>query len=216
MKNKFTVLIGVVSMFTIVTGHAQVSPTVPVVSAPANSKIDGTPYLDEKFADGEITLGDKIRKVPVRYNIFQDLMEYKQNGQPLVLDPTPAIGKVRFGDNTFVVQKFEFKGKTKFGFLTLLDSGKVMLFSKKGVIYLEGRKGGALDGTDLPARYSKIPDVFYYKIGDGDLHEIESIKSMIASFPEKQEELTLYAKKEKVSHKKEKTLVQFVQYYNSL
>jgi hypothetical protein len=215
MKTKFTVLIGVVLMFTTATGHAQVSPTVSVV-APTDSKIEGTPYLDEKFVEGEITLGDKVRKVPVRYNVFQDLIEYKQNGQPLVLDPSPAIHKVHFGDNTFVVQKFESKGKTKNGFLALLDSGKVMLFSKKGVIFLAAKKGGALDGTDLPARYTRTPDVFYYKIGDGELHEIESIKSMIASFPEKQEELTLYAKKEKISPRKEKTLVQFVQYYNSL
>jgi len=207
MKNKFTVLIGVVSMFAMAPDYAQVSAT---------RKIDGTPYLDEKFVEGKITLADKIWKVPVRYNIFQDLMEYKQNGQSLVLDPSPVIHKIHFGDNTFVVQKFEFKGKTKNGFLALLDSGKVMLFSKKGVIFLDARKGGALDGTDTPARYTRTPDVFYYKIGDGELHEIESIKSMIASFPERQEELTLYAKKEKVSHKKEKALVQFVQYYNSL
>jgi hypothetical protein len=216
MKNKFTALMGIVSMFIVATGHTQVSPTVPVVSAPTNSKIEGTPYLDETFVEGVIALGNKVHAVPVRYNIFQDLMEYKQNGQSLLLDPTTAIKKVRFGVNTFVVQKFEFKGKTKYGFLALLDSGKLMLFSKKVVTYLEARKGGALDGTDLPARYNRSPDVFYYKIGDGELHEVESIKSMIASFPGKQEELTLFAKKEKVSPRKEKTLVQFVQYYNSL
>jgi hypothetical protein len=39
---------------------------------------------------------------------------------------------------------------------------------------------------------------------------------MIASFPEKQKELTLFAKKEKISARKEKTLIQLVQYYNSL
>jgi len=65
------------------------------------------------------------------------------------------------------------------------------------------------------ARFTRTPDVFYYKIGDGELHEIESIKSMIASFPERQEELTSMQKRKRYRTKRE-TLVQFVQYYNSL
>ena len=39
---------------------------------------------------------------------------------------------------------------------------------------------------------------------------------MIASFPDKQEEVKQFAKKEKISPKKEEELVKLVRYYNSL
>jgi hypothetical protein len=207
MMSKIKFLTGIVWMSASTIASAQGSATATAV-------IKGTPYLDEAYAQGEIFYANTSRTVPVRYNAFLDLMEYKQNGQPMVLDPNATVKKVHFGTTTFVVQKFEFKGKAKYGYLVLLDSGKVMLFSKKIITYRDGLKGRALDGTDLPPQYTRSPDVFYYKIGDGELQEVESIKSMIASFPDKRDELTQFAKKEKISPRKENELIQLVQYYN--
>jgi len=209
MISKFNFLMGVVWLFAFTGARAQTSTI-------ADASIQGTPYMDEAYVQGEIYYGNSKRIFPLRYNAFQDLMEYKQNGQPLVLDPNPTITKVHFGSTTFVVEKLESKGKTKYGFLALLDSGRVMLFSKRVIAFHAAKKGGALDGSDQPARFTRAPDVYYYKIGDGDLHEVESIKSMIASLPGRQAELMTFAKKEKVSPRKENTLIQLVQYYNSL
>ncbi len=64
--------------------------------------------------------------------------------------------------------------------------------------------------------YSAAPDVFYFKIKDGTVEKVESIKKMIAGFPDKQTELTEFAKKEKISPKKEEELIKLVRYYNSL
>jgi hypothetical protein len=203
MMSKSISLMGIVWLFAYTVAYAQAT-------------VHGTPYMDDAFVQGEIYYGNTIHKVPVRYNIFQDLMEYKENGQTLLLDANTSIKKVHFGTNMFVVEKFEFKRKTKYGFLALLDSGKVMLFSKKVVNYLGAQKGRALDGGDEPARYTRSADVFYYKVGDGDVLEVGNVKSMIASFPGKQEELTLFAKKEKISARREEELIQLVQYYNSL
>ncbi|MBL0740506.1 hypothetical protein [Chryseolinea lacunae] len=174
--------------------------------------VKGTPYLDDKYVDGVVFYASKSLTVPIRYNAFQDLIEYQQNGKPLVLDPTTTIKKVQLGTAVFVPQAYD----KKLGYFAMLDSGKVTLYSKKKIILLPGRKGGALDGSDQPPEYKPNPDVFYYKIGDGPLQEVSSIKSMIASLPDKQDELTQFAKKEKISPRKEKEMLQFVQYYNSL
>ena len=81
---------------------------------------------------GEIFFGTTGRStVPLRYNVYQDLMEYQQNGKALVLDPSPKIKSVRLGESTYIVDKFEFDGKTKFGFFNLLDSGKVTLICEE-------------------------------------------------------------------------------------
>jgi hypothetical protein len=212
MKIKINFLIGIVWLASFSVAMAQ-------VSTPAGVTIEGTPYLSETYVVAEIHF-DKGNptKLPVRYNAFQDLIEYKQNGQSLVLDPSTRIKKVDLGDNTLVVDKIEFKGKAKYGFLTLLDSGKVMLLSKKMVTYVDAKASKALDGSEItsPAKFSRSPDTYYYKVGDGELQKVGSIKDMIANFPDMQEELLKYAKKEKISPKKEAELIQLVHYYNSL
>ena len=228
MMTKLSFLISIVSLLTFSASMAQqASATSPNVASKTSAKdtktagsttsdVEGSPFLDDNFVEGEIYVSSKRTVVPVRYNVFQDWIEYQQGGQTLVLEPSKTIEKVRIGDNTLVVEKFEFQGKSKFGYLTLLDTGKVMLMSKKVVRYIPVQKGRALDGTDLPARYAKSPDVYFYKIGDGSLQEIDNLKSLIASFPDKQEELKQYAKKEKISVKKEQELIQLMRYYSTL
>jgi hypothetical protein len=212
MKIRLNSLIGLIWL-------SAISVTTAQVAAPAGVTIEGTPYLTESYVTAEIfyTKGN-LTKLPARYNAFQDLIEYQQNGNSFVIDPTTQIKKINFGEQTLVVDKFEYKGKTKYGFLTLLDSGKAMLLSKKMILYSDSKVTKSLDGIEVtvPAKFSKAPDTYYFKIGNGELQKIESIKEMIASFPDQQEELTKFAKKEKISPKKEKDLRQLVQYYNSL
>jgi hypothetical protein len=45
--------------------------------------------------------------------------------------------------------------------------------------------------------------------------KVSNLKKMIDSFPDKQNELTQFAKKEKLSHKKAEDLMKLVRYYNN-
>jgi hypothetical protein len=208
MKMKSGILICMVMLISVSASIAQQASA---------QKIEGTPYLDEKYVDGEIYFGESARtKAPLRYNIYQDLMEYQQNGKALVLDPSTKIKKVQMGDITFIVEKLTLDGKTKYGFLNLLDTGKVTLFSRKMMRYQAPLKNRALDGGDEPAKFSKMSDLYFYKIGTGELQEVGSLKDLIASLPDKQDEIKQYAKQEKLSPKKEDELRKLIQYYNSL
>jgi hypothetical protein len=177
---------------------------------------EGTPYLTETFAMGEVYLDKGKHTVPVRYNIYDDWIEYQQNDQTYVLDPNGHIKSVRFDDQVLVVEKYNFKGKTKHGYFVLLDSGKVMLFSKKVVTYRESQEAKALESGSTPAKYIRASDLYFYKVGNGELKKVDSLKNMIASLPDKQDELNQFAKKEKISARKEEELIKFVKYYNSL
>ncbi len=211
MRITINFLIGLVSLFGFYATMAQQASA---------SKIEGTPYLNEQYVEGEIFFGETNRashaKVPVRYNIYQDLMEYQQNGKALVLDPTKKIKKVKVGDETFVVEKFNMDGKSKFGFLNVLDTGKMTLMSKKMIKYTEPLQGKALDGGDLPAKFSRLSDTYFYRFGEGELKEVGNLKELIASLPDKQDEVKQFAKQEKISPKKEDELLKLVRYYNSL
>lgn len=216
MTVKSNILTGL-ALLTLTVASAQVAAVSSTGAVVANANIKGTPYLDDSYVDGTIIYGNRNQAAPVRYNAFKDLMEYKVNGQALVLDPTTTIKKVNVGASTFVVEKFESDGKAKFGYLEILDSGKVTLYSKKGVRYLPPKKGGAMDGSDQPGEFRRMPDVFYYRMGSGALQEVpRNSKLFIEAFPDSQNELAAFVKKEKISSKDEEELRQLIQYYNSL
>ena len=209
MMNKLKFILSMATMlFTISIASAQYKGSDGV-------EIAGSPFLDDKYKDGMIHMGDKTQAAPIRYNAYQDLIEYKLNGVPMVLEPNPAITRVIIANEVFVPLNPTANAK-KPGYFVLLDSGKVKLYAKKKIVYVPFRKQGKIDGTDQPAEFKKSPDTFYVQLGDGQLQEVDNMKAVVASLPDKQDELTQYVKKEKISPKKEKDLLQFVKYYNSL
>ena len=84
------------------------------------------------------------------------------------------------------------------------------------VTYKEQQAPKALESGPTPAKYTRLPDVYFYKIGNSDPVKVDNIKKMIAGFPDKQTELTEFAKREKISGKKEDDLIKLVRHYNSL
>jgi len=179
-------------------------------------EIEGTPYLTETYDSANVfTSKGTYFGVPMRYNIHADYIEFKQADVLYILDPRPDINLVDFGSYKLVVHKKEIDGKTLLGFYALLDSGKVTLMSKKMVSFREKRPPKGLEYNGSPAKYSRLADEFVFKIGNGELLKVTSVKKMIDNFPDKQKELTDFANREKIS-KNEKELTKLVRYYNSL
>ena len=199
-----------------VTDHMLMMDARKAMSGPSEEKIEGTPYLTEEFLTADVYSNKgKYPATPMRYNIFADYIEFKHKDITYILDAGPDIKKVDFGNFSLVVEKTEVKGKMKSGYFALLDSGKVTLLSKKVVTYREAQPPKALETTGKPARYSRSGDDYLYKVGNGPVMDVGSVKKMIESFPDKQEELKQFASQEKIS-KNEKDLVKLVKYYNSL
>lgn len=219
MNRNINITLAAVCLMIISAASLPAYAQLPQATNPTavDTKVKGTPYLDEAYVDGRILTANTTRTAPLRYNAYKDLIEFQVDGQARVLDPSTSVKKVSLGESTFVVEKYVTdKGIPKYGYFTLLDTGKVDLFSRKSVKFTPGLKGRALDGGDQPAEFRRNPDEFYFKIGNGELIEIKNIKSMIAAFPDKHDELAAFAKKEKISPRDEEELKKFVQYYNSL
>jgi len=178
---------------------------------------EGSPFLNEQFVPGQIiSTGKKLTAVPLRYNIFNDQMEFKQNDLTYALYPEGRIVKVILGDETYVVEKYEIKSKMDYGYLSRLDSGKLTVLVKKVVRFTESQEAKALESSNKPAKFTRIPDVYYYKIGDGELTKAGSLKSLITSLPDNQNQVESYAKREKISTRKAEDLKKLAVYYNGL
>jgi hypothetical protein len=178
---------------------------------------EGSPFLSEDFVVGDVYSNQKsYRNILLRYNIFNDNMEFKQNNTTYALYPEPRITKVRLEDEIYVVEKHEVKGKMIYGYLERLDSGKVILLSKKIVRFTEKQDPKALESASKPARFTRTQDEYYYKIDNGEVSKVGSLKNLIESLPDKKDDVTSYAKKEKISTRNEAELLKLVKYYNSL
>jgi hypothetical protein len=180
-------------------------------------EIVGSPYLVDEFIKGSVYI-DKgnYAGIPLRYNIYDDKIEFVQNEGTYILEPDLRIKKIAFGNYTIVAEKFEYKWKVIDGYLVRLDSGKMTLLAKKVVTFKERQETRAMESSPTPAKFSNLGDVFYFKIGNNEPKKIDSMKEMIASLPDKQEEMNQFVKKEKISPKKEDELLKLVRYYNSL
>lgn len=174
----------------------------------------GSPYLVRDFVKGNIRSSKgKFEGVEMRYNIHQDVIEFRQNNFTYILDPSPDIHLVDMGEYKLVAEK-GIKNRA-YGFYEVLDSGKVTLLAKKSVSYREGKPPQALQSAPTPARYSNLPDTYYYRIGTGPLIKVTSLKKMIAGFPDNHDQLKAYAAEEKISSNKGDELARLVKYYNS-
>lgn len=183
----------------------------------SGKKVIGSPYLSETFVEGKVnTSKGNYVAVPMRYDIYNDVFEFSQNSVIYLLDPTPQILKISLPNQVMVVEKFEYKGKLRFGFLLLLDSGSLSLMAQKVVTFREEQAPKALESSSTPAKYSSLPDIYYYKIGQGEVKKVENINKLIGSLPDKHKELEKFVKQWKLSSRKQDDLIKLVRYYNSL
>ena len=95
--------------------------------------------------------------------------------------------------------------------MEVLENGKMKLFAKK---LINMREKNEL--LDVPAKYSRLPDIFYVQVESEPLIKVTTVKQLISTLPDKQEELKQFVKAENISSKEEGDLVKFVAFYNSL
>jgi hypothetical protein len=178
----------------------------------AKETYEGSPYLNDNYIMTYVFgQNEKYTGVPMRYNVFSDVMEFEDKGEHYILEPDPRMKKLEMGSQVFVVRKFKYLSKTEDGFLELLEAGKLSLMAKKLVNYRE-----KIEIKGVPAKYAMIPDIFYTQLGGGETVKIGNLKTLIAGLPDKQAELTGFVKDEKISARDRTDLIKLVKYYNSL
>jgi hypothetical protein len=183
----------------------------------AASEIEGSPFLNEEFQEGEvITSRGKFNPVNLRYNIYEDAMEFNMGGKSLYMDPTELIQSITLAGQKYVVGDFPFKSNIVRGFLIELNSGDIRLYAKKNISYREGTPPKALESAAHPPKLVNLADTYFIDKPSMEMSKVSGIKDIIESIPEKAEDLKRYAKQEKLSNKKEEDMVKLIQYANSI
>lgn len=183
---------------------------------PLEENIGGTPYLSDLYTQGKIySKNGDYSMAEMRYNIYYDLIEFKLKDSIYAIGPDSIIGKIEIDKKTLVVGMYEQQGKMIPGYFVLVRSGRLTLFSKMVVAYREREAEKPMQDA-VPPRYERKPDMYYYRVGNGLLTKVGSLKKLIESLPNRKKQMEEFAKRQKISARDPDELKRFVEYYNSL
>jgi hypothetical protein len=182
------------------------------------SDIMGSPYLNNDFVNGSIITMQKQQfvDIPLRFNIFNDELEYKNPDNQILALATPEIlEKAVFGTTQLVYLTYIQSNKTNKGYFVLLEEGKASLYAKPGVTFKDRVEPGAYRDPE-PAKFVRIADEYYIKTGNEQAVSVSSKKDLIAAFPDNRDKIESFISKNKIKTNKPEDLKEVVKYYNSL
>jgi len=184
----------------------------------SENDIEGSPYLNDEFINGTIFTTSKYQfvDVPLRYNIYNDQIEFKTPTNEIQALETPGIVEtVEFGDYKMVYIPYTNSKKIRHGFFTLEEKGNVSLYSRLDVIFKKAEESGAYTDA-VPAKFKKKSDSYYIRIGLEQAKKVDCKKDLLEIFPDHEDEIKVFIKKNKVKTNKPEKLKELVRYYNSL
>jgi hypothetical protein len=185
----------------------------PAVNATDYQDIEGSPYLNNDFIDGVIYFKDTSGiKLPLRYNIYANEMEYQLKGVSYLVGNPQSLNKILLGESVFLYLPFIQNG----GYFELLESGKCFLVQKRTVRFKPAEGPKPIEGTISRAKFTREPDIFFIIVNDSKTIEITTMKSVINALQDQKLNIESFIKKEEIKNAKKENLIKIAEYYNSL
>ncbi|MDX8340081.1 hypothetical protein SLH46_12845 [Draconibacterium sp. IB214405] len=182
------------------------------------SDIKGSPYLNKSFEEASIFTTSKVqfKAVPLRYNIYNDRIEFETPEKTVSALAAPEIvEKIEFKEYTLVYAPYMSLSKMKRGFFQLLKSGNTSLYLKP-VIQFEPPKEPGAYAEAKPAEFKRQSDDFYIRFGMEAAELIGNKKELVALFPDHQKEIEAFIKEKKIKTGKAEDLKELINYYSTL
>jgi hypothetical protein len=177
------------------------------------SDVDGSPYLNSEFVEGVIYMLDTvIIKLPLRYNIYTDEMEYKVKGTNYVVANPQNLNKITIGQSIFLYKK----DPKNTGYFELFESGKCTLLQKKVIIFKPAEGPKPIAGVAVSAEFVRKSDIFYFVVNHSPAVRIENIKSVLKALEDQQSKIESFIKENKIGNIRNENIVKIVKYYNTL
>ncbi len=179
------------------------------------TNVTGSPYHNENFQPGTVTIADKSFDTYVRYNGLEDVFEIKnQAGEISALIRRPDI-KVTLDGKQHKIETFlDGNDMSKQRYFVILAEGENKFLKNEGIEYKEAQQASSSYSQSKPA--SLVPYTKYYiKKGDGKAEEIKLRKKSILNILD-DDRAKNYVKENKLKLKKEEEVVQLMDYLNSI
>jgi len=181
-------------------------------------KVDGSAYLNQHFVFGTVVQknGVEFKELPLRYNIYNQCVEFKQNDQILSIAEPWKINYVIMGEQKFVYAPVTTSGNVKSTYFHQLTNDKFQLLKKYEIVLRKSDfNADVIDNEDNNAyRFDKPLPSYYLRYQDGTAHRIDSRKKLIKLLQPIPQEIIDYILKNNVDVKNENQLIDILNYTN--
>lgn len=179
--------------------------------------IEGSPYFNPKFTLGKITYrkGKPLESVPLRYNVYEDVIEYYLNRHTMQLLAFPEVEQVYMGDTLLVFGQHQHKRDLVTGYYFLLEAGPISLLEKPRIFLLEPQAAKPMQAAK-PSRFSPQEPLYCLELPDGHIEEFSSLKQLKQLLKAYEPELSSFIKEQKISPRNPEELKELIRYINSL
>jgi hypothetical protein len=194
--------------------HIRHAPPNGKAEKPVDYKyVQGSCYFNERFIDGRITLNTgQTFESPVRYDIFADQIEYKNEANEIFTVQNREIIRTVYIDSL----QFKYFEPGDFenanGFYELLLLGDYSLYRKYQVL-LRNPEAAGPGSFSTAARFIPMDSKYFIMDPDDNFTEITSKKDLLIPGRDT-EELEKFIKANKIKPKDEKDLIRFTGFLN--
>jgi hypothetical protein len=174
--------------------------------------ISGSPYLSPGFINSTVYLknGDTVA-VPLRYDLYQDELEFKRNAQILWIVKNDVLS-IRYGGETLIPEPFpEDTGESAYFFSP--ETGHYSLYIRKKVDFSPYVPPKPFTDA-VPDRFVPLPDEYYLKQEGAPARKIKNKKVLTEILSENQSALD-YIKKSKIRVNDPEDLLELVRFLNN-
>lgn len=182
------------------------------------NNIQGSPYLNDEFVNGTIFTTSKLQfvDVPLRYNIYNDQIEFKTPENEVQALATPEIVEsVDFGNFKMVYVPFSNAKRIRHGFFKIELEGNASLYARSEITLKKATKAGAYEEAKPPKFINKL-DTYYIRIGIEQAQKVGNKKELLEIFPDHHNKISTFIKKNKIKTNNPEKLKELVQFFNSL
>ncbi|MEO5581565.1 MAG: hypothetical protein ABIR66_02650 [Saprospiraceae bacterium] len=181
-----------------------------------SSDIEGSPYATDSFKLGKVyTTKGVFNGVYLRYDLFNDWIEFLEKGKHLILSPEPSIVKVEIDSITLYAQPFYKEGKLTMGFFKMLYDKNIILLKHQSVKFNEKPPTKAVELISVPASFSAEADKFFIRFNHMEAKPILAIKKLVSMFPDHEKEIASFVKRKNI-RLNQNDLMSLVTYYSKV
>ncbi|WP_338646461.1 hypothetical protein V5J73_13275 [Flavobacterium sp. KS-LB2] len=183
------------------------------------TKIEGSEYLVDEFRLAEVA--GIPQQIMVRYNAMTDMIEVQNEKKEIFSlmkkEPFNTITIIPFTDK-IKLTNYKTKDGDVNGYLVLLYSNnEVALYRRDKINLQKGKEAINSYSPATSARYVKANDEYYLSLKNETAVMMPKNKKELQDlFPEKKEEIAVYLKKNNLSLKDEKSVIEISKFLSNL
>jgi hypothetical protein len=188
-----------------------------VVSAESEKGLDGSPWLTENWVPGTVTLinGRTIEGLNYRYNVYRNQLYFKYGDAEYMVGSRDSIDYLKMDGKKFVYDNSDPEKKDKIRLMEVVVDGKARMYVNYYPEIIPANYNIAL-GSGNKNETVAVREAYLIKVRSVLTVVDKKGKLIPVALADKNQEVSAFIKKEKISPKKRADIEMVVRYYNSL